>query len=80
MDPILGETGDSVTIGSSDTQPEKGSLAALCLFSLFPSEHTGFIESQLFSLQLPFGRCDKQHCGLLWALCHIELLSQSCSL
>lgn len=59
MDPGLGETGDSVMGGSSDTQPEKGSMAASCLFSLFPSEHTGFIESRLFSLQLPFGRCDR---------------------
>lgn len=50
-----------MTVGSSNTQPEKGSSAALCLFSSFPREHTGFIESRLFSLQLPFGRCDRQH-------------------
>lgn len=38
VDPAPGQTGDSVTAGNSDTQPKKGSLAASCLFSLFPSE------------------------------------------
>ena len=53
-DPVLGESGDSVTAGSSGMQPEKGSSAAFCLFSLLPNECTAFIESRLFSVQLPF--------------------------
>lgn len=80
VDPVPGHTGDSVTTGSSDTQPKKGSLAALCLFSLFPSECRGIIESCLFSLQLPFDRCDRQHDRLLWALRHARILRQSCFL
>lgn len=79
-DPILEGSGDSVTTESSGTQPEKGSSVALCLFSLFLNECTGFIENHLFSLQLPFEACVAGSMGLLRAFHHAELLRQSCLL